>query len=107
MRLFARGTLTAPGAVPGRVRIATAHDVDLLGRWDRAFAEEVGDGLLAGEDWGFRRYTTRSSSTCRVRRRRTVSLTGAVPACPARDPARAGGVRPGRWPGRTPAESRR
>ncbi|MDQ3152150.1 MAG: GNAT family N-acetyltransferase [Actinomycetota bacterium] len=50
MRLFALGTLTAPSAVPGGVRIATAHDVDLLARWHRAFAEEVGDGLLAGED---------------------------------------------------------
>jgi len=30
MRLFTLRTFTRPGAAPGRVRIVTAHDVDLL-----------------------------------------------------------------------------
>ncbi len=49
-RLFALGTLTAPGGVSGMVRIATTHDVDLLARWHRAFHEDAGVGLRPGED---------------------------------------------------------
>ncbi|HYZ07830.1 MAG TPA: GNAT family N-acetyltransferase [Pseudonocardiaceae bacterium] len=49
-RLFALATLTTPGAVPGRARLATTDDLDLLTRWRRAFAEEAVDGPRPGED---------------------------------------------------------
>jgi predicted GNAT family acetyltransferase len=43
-RLFVLGELVEPAGVPGRARVAGPADVDVLGRWRRAFAAEAHGG---------------------------------------------------------------
>ncbi|HEX6344252.1 GNAT family N-acetyltransferase [Umezawaea sp.] len=49
LRLFRLDTLVVPD-VPGRMRLATADDADLLGRWRRSFIQEAMSHLPADAD---------------------------------------------------------